>query len=151
MMKRHTPPGLNWNSCVVIENPRGPHQFARCFASLHIWNTRSGGASKTRVAEIARASSLVAAAVAFLGGMILLLFLNFSKVFVQTVGTLFPELFVVAHPVGDVLERTGIETAGSPLRIAASSDEPGALEHFEVLGDRRQAHVERLRQLVDGH
>src|SRR2546423_5477628 len=138
MMKRQTAPGLNWNSCVVMENPRGPHQLARCFASLHIWNTRSGDASNTRVAEIARVSSLVAAAAtAFLGDMILLLFLNFSKVFVQTVETLFPEFFVVAHPVGDVLERTGVETAGSPLRVAASSDEPGALEHFEVLGDRR--------------
>src|SRR2546423_15683054 len=104
MMKRQTAPGLNWNSCVVMENPRGPHQLARCFASLHIWNTRSGDASNTRVAEIARVSSLVAAAAtAFLGGMILLLFLNFSEGFGQKVANLFPEIFLLAHPVRDVL------------------------------------------------
>src|ERR1700719_1142630 len=118
MMKRQTPPGLNANSCVVIEKPLGPHQLARCFGSVHISNTRSGGASNTRVEEIARASSVAAVAIALFGDMFFLLFLNFAKVFVQTVEALFPEFAIVIDPVGDVLERAGVEPARAPLRIA---------------------------------
>src|SRR5438045_4821456 len=136
MMNRHVPPGLNENSCVVMVNPRGPHQLARCFGSVHMSKTRSAGASNRRVAEIERASSVFAAAVA---GIFLLLVLNFAKVFVQSVEAFFPESAVVIDPLGDVLERAGVEVAGPPLRVAAAGDQAGALEHFEVLGDRRHA------------
>src|SRR5581483_2786671 len=115
MMKRHTPPGLNENSCVVIVNPRGPHHRARCFASVHSSKTLSGGASNTRVAEIARVSSLVAA---FFASMLFLLFLQLLQVFVQSVEALFPEFAVVIDPVGGFLERAGVEAAGAPLRFA---------------------------------
>ena len=39
--------------------------------------------------------------------------------------------------------------AGTPLRLAALADEARALQHFEMFGDRRQAHVERLGELGD--
>ena len=71
------------------------------------------------------------------------------KVFVQSVEAFFPESAVVIDPLGDVLERAGVEMAGPPLRVAAAGDQAGALEHFEVLGDRRHAHVERLGERGD--
>jgi hypothetical protein len=42
-----------------------------------------------------------------------------------------------------------VEPAGAPLRLAALLDEAGALQHLEMLRDRRQAHVEGGRQLGD--
>lgn len=34
--------------------------------------------------------------------------------------------------------------------FAAAGEEPGALEHAQVFRDRRQGHMERLRELADG-
>jgi hypothetical protein len=38
---------------------------------------------------------------------------------------------------------------GPPLRLTPAHDQPGALEHAQVLGDGRHAHVERLGELGD--
>jgi len=56
----------------------------------------------------------------------------------------------VLDPVGRDVEAVGLEPARPELPVAAARDEAGALEHLQVLGDRRQAHVERLGQVVHG-
>ena len=56
---------------------------------------------------------------------------------------------IVLGPLGDLLERRRLEPARAPLRLAASGDQAGALEHPEVLRDGRAAHRERRRKLLD--
>src|SRR4051812_25219324 len=120
---------------------RGPNHRANCTGSVQARKTTSRGASKTRV-MVSRGSFFTA--LAFIR---FLLVLQLAKVFVEPIEALFPELAIVADPVRHFLERAGVETAGAPLRVASAGDQPGALEHFQVLRDRRQAHVERLGQL----
>jgi hypothetical protein len=52
-------------------------------------------------------------------------------------------------PLGSFLQRTRFQPAGAPLRRAAAPDQTGALQHLQVLGDGRQAHVEGFRQFTD--
>ena len=68
---------------------------------------------------------------------------------VQALEPALPELAVVLQPFGGFCERFGLQPAGPPLRVVASRNQPGTLQHFEVFGNRRLGHGERLSQL--GH
>src|SRR6266704_2818981 len=81
--------------------------------------------------------------------MFLLLRLQPAQIGVETIEALVPEAAIVLEPLGDVLERGAFETAGPPLRRAAARDQPGALQHLEMLGDGGTAHRERLGELAD--
>src|SRR3984957_21184602 len=59
----------------------------------------------------------------------------------EPVKTLLPEPAVMLHPIRNVLERFAVELARTPLRVARLGDEAGALEHFQVLGYGRKAHL----------
>src|SRR6266568_835411 len=134
MMKRHTPPGCTSISWIVFVKPFGPHQWTTCRGSVHIRQTSSRGASKTRVAAISFCA-------AFATAMFLLLFffLQLVQVLVQAIEAFFPEFFVVVDPAGGLFQRRRIEMAGAPLRVAAAGDQASALEDFEVLGDGGEA------------
>src|SRR5215203_4181911 len=54
------------------------------------------------------------------------------------------------HPLHRLVKRVGLQPARPPLSLPAADDQSGALEHLEVARDGRQAHRERLRQLVHG-
>jgi hypothetical protein len=60
-----------------------------------------------------------------------------------------PDLAVPLDPIGRLFQWRHLETAGSPLCLAAASDQPGPLEHLEVLGNRLETDRERPRQLID--
>src|SRR6185295_4491722 len=60
-----------------------------------------------------------------------------------------PHLPITLDPQIRGLEGLCLEVTRPPLRISAARDEPRALEHLEVLRDRRLAHIERLGELVD--
>src|SRR3954464_10233607 len=80
--------------------------------------------------------------------MLLLLFLfQFAQVFVQAVEALLPETAIVFEPVGDLFQPRALQAARAPLRIAAARDQTGALEHFQVLRDRGEAHSEGLGEI----
>src|SRR5919199_288937 len=81
---------------------------------------------------------------------LVLLALQFAEGFVEASEALLPDGAVVLDPVGDVLESGGLEAAWPPLGASALGDEPGFLEHLEVLGDGGQTELERFRQLEDG-
>src|SRR5688500_8095565 len=66
----------------------------------------------------------------------------------EAVEALLPVAPVVRQPIGGFLERTALEPGRPQLRATAAYDQPGSLEHLEVLGDRLEADRERLRQLV---
>src|SRR4051812_13022439 len=114
MTNRQTPPGLTSILNVVVVNPLGPHQLARCLGSVHSLKTRSRGASKMRVAVMSRSPTIGDAslmrmilpfAVGLVGFLLLLLALKLFEVFVESIETLFPEPAVMLDPVGDILER----------------------------------------------
>src|SRR5207247_9255268 len=72
----------------------------------------------------------------------LLLPLELAQIVVQAAEALFPETVIVLQPVCGALERTRLEPAGPPLRLAPARDQTGALQHFQVLGDGGEAHLE---------
>src|SRR5687767_4299419 len=78
-----------------------------------------------------------------------LLLVDLFQVAVEPIEPFFPDVAVALGPVGDFLERAGLDPAGPPLRVAPPRDQPGALEHPKVLRHGDQAHVERLGQLGD--
>src|SRR5258708_13563472 len=118
--------------------------------SVHSVNTSARDAAKIRVATISRSPARVAASalVVFAAMSTLLLFdlasLHLSQVRIQSIKTLLPEAPVVLDPVVDFFERARLQPAGAPLGPPGTRDQMGPLPHLQVLGDRRQAHPERL-------
>src|SRR5918992_6148009 len=115
-----------WQKGVV--KPFGPHQRIIRSGSVHALNTSSRGASKMRsMTSSCSAGStpglfpgVMLLLLCFLVVILLLLCLNLAQVIVQTVEALVPETPIVLQPVGDVLEGTRLEPAGTPLRLAAA-------------------------------
>src|SRR5215210_2701374 len=121
----------------------GPYHAATSSGSVQARNTFSRGASKMRVI-----STSCSAAATGVGSLI---WLSFSaQVRVESVHPGLPGLLARLHPVDRLVERLGLEPARPPLRLPAADDQPRALEHLQVPRDRREAHRERLRELVDG-
>src|ERR1700730_7337349 len=69
---------------------------------------------------------------------------------IETVEAVFPEVAIALGPIRNLPQRTRFQSTRSRLGRATARDEAGALQHLEMLGDRRLRHVERRRQLVDG-
>src|SRR5262249_716148 len=148
MTKRHTPPGRKSNALVVVENPIGPHQRARCSGALHAVHTSSREAANTRVVMSDRWSGFGAQLV--LSPILLFLGLKVAQILLEPVKTLHPQSAVALKPVVHLLESCRFRATGPPLRLAAANDEAGALQHLQVLGHCREAHLEWLRQFGDG-
>src|SRR5712671_1549908 len=117
--------------------PCGPHQRAARSGSVHARNTSRRGASKMRVMTSSR--SRTSASMLVLVSIFLLLSLQFVQVILQAIEALFPEMAIMLEPVGGILQRTGFEPAGPPLRLAATRNKARVLEHLEMLGDRGKA------------
>ena len=79
--------------------------------------------------------------------MLFPLFLYVAQIVIQAIKALCPELLVVRHPVGDVLERTGSDPAGPPLSLAPACNQTGVFQHLEVTGDGGHAHRKGRSQL----
>src|SRR6516164_6174181 len=141
------PPGRTSMRPESPVKPRGPHQRARCSGSVHILKRSMRGASKIRVttsscsAERSAASAVMAIRP--------LPALKFAKIRVETIKAVVPEMAVVLEPLGGVLEWPRLEPAGPPLRSAAARDQPGALQHLQMLGDGGKAHRKGLGELAD--
>src|SRR5437867_3692922 len=132
---RHLPPGRKSISQLANSYFLGPHQFDMCSHELCASNTRSRGASKTRVMTISRSDGVVTVSLLPLPPIALLLSssLELVQVLVETVVALLPEFPVPLRPLGDLLEGLRLEPRGPPLPIPAPGDEPGSLQHLEVL------------------
>src|SRR5579872_859856 len=157
---RIAPPARTSSSHTGFVNPFGPHHCAMCLVSVHALNTSSLGASNTRVITrshseecfallISAALTLALFADMFLLLMSRILFLQLPQIIVQSIEALLPELPVVFHPPRNVLQRTSLQPARSPLRFAPARNQPRSLEHLQMLGNRRHAHGERRRQFGD--
>jgi hypothetical protein len=60
-----------------------------------------------------------------------------------------PEAAVLVHPIGGTRERRRDQPAAPEAPVAPNGGEPGALQHPEVFGDRRERHGERPREIAD--
>src|SRR5205823_9699837 len=98
-------------------------------------NTRSRGASKVRVITISRSDGVVTVSSLPLPPIALLLpsSLELVQVLVQPVVALLPEAAVRRGPLGDLPQRARLEPRRPPLPLPSSRDQPGPLEHLQVL------------------
>src|SRR5579864_2280976 len=117
MTKRQTPPARNSWELVVVRNPVGPHHCARCFGSVHACQTRSRGASSTRVPVIAIGS---ARSMLFLALTRALLGLQDLEIIIEAIEPLLPEPAIFRQPVVNRLERGRLDSTRPPLRLAAA-------------------------------
>src|SRR6266542_1533082 len=123
-----------------------------CSHELCASNTRSRGASNTRVVTISRSdgvvtvSTLLPLPIAFLPSSAL----ELVQVLVQPVVALLPELPVSFGPLGDVPERPRLEPGGPPSPWPAARDPPRPRDHFPVPRDRRPRHLDTTCKRSDG-
>src|SRR5215212_8714299 len=67
---------------------------------------------------------------------------------VQLIEAAFPVLTLRYHPVLREFQRLGRELIGSYPSCLAGPNQTAVLQHIQVLGERRQRHRERSRQLA---
>jgi hypothetical protein len=72
-----------------------------------------------------------------------------GQIFMESVEALFPEGAMMCDPVGGGVQWPRIETAAVNSSLPAALHEPGLFQDFQVLRDRGQRHVERLREIRD--
>src|SRR5579863_4721004 len=145
MMNSHSPPWRNSNAFVVIVNPLGPNQWARCLASVKASNTRRGGPSIVRERTISRSatdSSLGLAA------MQLLLFLQFLHIGIEPVKALVPEMLEPADPLVNGLEPSRVQAVAPLLPRLPHSHQSHRPQHAQVLGGAGLRDPQRVRQVV---
>src|SRR5271165_4208047 len=146
---RIAPPVRTSISQTGFANPFGPHHCATCVDSVHALKTSARGASNTRLITrshseesmlpLCFASPLLPALIFALSADMpaLLRFrfqilvsrvfsLQFLQIVSQPVKALLPESPVMFHPSGNVLQRTGLQPARPPLRLAPARNQPGA-------------------------
>src|SRR5712691_9434646 len=150
---RHAPPGRKSISQLTVSYFLGPHQCDMCSHEVCASNTRSRGASKTRVMTISRSEGVVT--VSWLLPLppiarLLSSSLELLQVLVQPVVALLPEPTVPLGPLRHLFDWPRLEPCGPPLPLPASRDEPRPLKHLQMLGDRGKSHREGLGQLGDG-
>src|SRR5687768_6261303 len=126
-----------------VSKASGPYHAVTSSGSVQALNTRSRGASNTRVIR----TSWSAAA---WGVELFILFSFRAQVRFESVHSGLPRLLARPHPLHRLVERLGLHPARPPLGLPAADDQPRSLEHLEVARDRRQGHWERLRQLAHG-
>src|SRR5215469_1321438 len=153
IQERQGPPGRSSPSAFGMVKPWGADQRMRCLGSVQHRNTRDTGASKVRTMVRSRApAGAVALLLLAAMGLLLrgrLLRLQFFQVLVQAVQALLPVAAVLLHPVGHVFQGRCLQAAGAPLGVTAAADEPGLLQHLQVLGDGGLADLEGRGEL--GH
>src|SRR4029453_17970278 len=82
--------------------------------------------------------------------LLLLYGLYLAKHDIQSLEALQPVLAIALDPRCDVTQRFGAKPPGAPLRLSTPLDQPGPLEHAEMLRDGRLRQVEWLRQRLHG-
>src|SRR5215470_14782646 len=140
MPKRNRPPGRASAFQERTAKPLGPHQRARCAASVQTLKTRLRGASYSRSRTSTRAAGATDAA-SLLPVMLRTLALQLAEIVAQAIQALLPEAPVMLEPIGHVLEGRGLEPAGPTLRRPSALDQPGALQHLQMLGDAGKTHI----------
>src|SRR5437016_3722220 len=127
--------------------PRGHDHCARCCGSVQARNTSARGASNVRRIVSSRSATGAAALSWALAAISSLLALQPGEVGIEALEAPLPVAPIALGPVRHLPQRPRLEPARPRLRPAAADDEPGPLEHLQMLRDRRLAHAEGLREL----
>src|SRR5215469_5059301 len=144
MRAEKTPPTRSSPRFSLKVKPRGQDHCASSCGSVQARNTNSRGALKVRRMFSSRSA---VALFRTLASMSLLLSLRLAEVTVEAAEAALPVAAVAFGPLGDLAQRRRLQAAGARLSAPAAAHESRALEHLQVLGDRRLAHGERARQL----
>src|SRR5579862_5327093 len=126
MTNRQTPPGRMSKLDVVVRKPIGPHHCARCLGSVHTEKTSSRGASNSRKPIIERGSvsrSMLFLATTFSALGLRRFGLELFQIGIEPIKALLEEAAIVLQPFVNILERTRIDAARPPLRIARAADQ----------------------------
>src|SRR5438105_3044841 len=134
MVYVHEPPGRKSIWCVVLEKPLGPHQRSSFSAAVQASKTLSRGASNVRETTTSRSAVSLGLLVAIMSFL-----LKCFQIFIQPVEALFPELSIPSYPVRHLLEGFCLEPAGPPLGLPPLLDQPGLVQHLQVLRDAGEA------------
>src|SRR3954453_22721231 len=121
------------SSAILYSGP--PYQSAKRSGSVHSRQTSSRGASKVQFMSM---SGLGASVIAT------------AQSALHSLEAALPEAAVALDPIGGVLERLGLEVGGAELRGLTSRDQPGTLQHLEVLRHRLDADRKGLSEFADG-
>ena len=81
--------------------------------------------------------------------MLLTFFLKFMQIAVQLSEPMFPDMPIICDPAGRGLQWLCLQSARTPLRLPTTHDQPGALQHVEMLGYPGKSHIERLGEFRD--
>src|ERR1700716_3856178 len=147
MQAENAPPTRRSPLFSVMVKPRGQDHCARCCGSVQTLKTSARGASNVRRMVSSRSAVGAAALFRALASKSFLLSLQFVEICIEALEALFPVAAIALGPLHHLLQRSGPQPAGPGLRLAATNDESGTLQHLQVLGDRRLAHVEGFREL----
>src|SRR5262252_5229417 len=143
MHTRRVPPTRTSIFATGIVAPPGPYQALKCSWSVHICQTRAGGASTMRSISTASAEPLSVIALALRG-------LELFEIVVHPVEAGLPDGPVAFSPGRDLLKWRRVQGARSVLGSLTPHHQPGPFQHLDVFRDRRKRHLERLGELVDG-
>src|SRR3954467_7805494 len=151
-MKRKAPPGRRSISQAASFSPVASHHCASCSGSVQAANTRAGGASRSRTKRIVWVASSMAkpADAVSVESISLVLRLVAGEMSLEIVEPSFPQDAERLGPFGDGLDRLGPQAARAALRVTPLLDQPGALEHAQMLGNGRLREPERCSQFAYG-
>src|SRR5215469_3755483 len=144
MVAAKLPPTRSSPLCSVKLNPRGQDHCASSCGSVQARNTSSRGASKVRRMMSSRSALVLSRTLASIS---FLLSLQLAKVAVEAAEAPFPVAAIALGPARHLAQGFRLQTTRPGWAAPAAAHEARALEHLEVLGDRRLAHGERARQL----
>src|ERR671919_699359 len=118
-----------------------PYQSAKRSGSVHSRQTSSRGASN--VQPISIAGSRLSPDVSATGGLPR----SVLQTLVHPLEAVLPEAPVALDPVRGLLQTSALEVGGTKPRDLSPGDQPSALQHLEVLGDRLDRDGEALGEL----
>src|SRR4051794_5212912 len=145
MTRLQRPPGRTSMTTVSSGTSAGPpYQSAKRSASVHSRQTSSRGASKVQLITISELPLPPGASA--MGGLPRGALQPCLHPFEATL----PKTPVSINPLGDQLQRRALEVGGAQLRRPSARDQPGPLQHLEVLGDRLDRDRQGLGQLAHG-
>src|SRR5262245_26952729 len=143
---------------VSFWNPSGENHRVICLGSVHAWNTRSCGASITRVITISRSSAQVERGSIARGSFFWAMVRAFRIVRLRCVVKKAREAIEARLPraAGEVQPGHRFrqpfrpDLTGAALSVAPAQDEPGVLQHLQMLryrGQRSEEHTSELQSL----
>src|SRR5438309_2375152 len=145
--KMKPPPTRRSISQRSSRSPAASHQQATSSGRVQASKTRSGGAAMRRVKRSVCAASSIskpAEAKGWAGGMSV--FLR-GEMAVEIVEAAFPPGAERLQPLRHRLHARRLEPARAALRVLPAGDEPGLLQHLQMLRDGRLAERERPGEL----